>query len=357
VRSAQATSGFMASNDPTWLSVAGTALTGLGATINGVNTLNGLVAEGSSSSSSSASAATAAGIASGTAALASGILAFGKLGTFTTLGSLSALSVGAGCAYASAGFIYLVYSIARVSVARPPPHAPREGSQEAAQYPSPDWLSTRVLNWAVVGRVGVGKSTLINALRGLRARSPEAAPVGVGHTTKRPRPYQFVGEVATITRNMARIWDLPGAGTKEWPYLSYVRDAGLRHFDGVILVTSGAFTEVEAELMLQLVDFKVPYYIARNKVDQDITNNEQDNGASVDETLAEIRIEMTHNGCDANRTFLISAKHPESADYDFGHMLRAMAGDLALQRMQLPEFEEDALLSLRKAPAPLPLGC
>lgn len=48
---------------------------------------------------------------------------------------------------------------------------------------------------------------------------------------------------------MARLWDLPGAGTHEWPAASYVRDAGLRHFDGVLLVTSGAFTEGEEELM------------------------------------------------------------------------------------------------------------
>ena len=45
---------------------------------------------------------------------------------------------------------------------------------------------------------------------------------------------------------MARLWDLPGAGGREWPLEDYVRLAGLRHFDGVLLVTSGAFTETAA---------------------------------------------------------------------------------------------------------------
>jgi hypothetical protein len=44
---------------------------------------------------------------------------------------------------------------------------------------------------------------------------------------------------------MARLWDLPGAGTKDWPSESYVRDAGLRHFDGVLLVVAGAFSDAE----------------------------------------------------------------------------------------------------------------
>merc|ERR1719473_2528305 len=189
-----------------------------------------------------------------------------------------------------------------------------------------------------MGRVGVGKSTLINAVRGLHARSPGAAPVGIGHTTRRPKPYSFVGDVATLTRNMARLWDLPGAGTQDWPCATYVRDAGLRHFDGVIFVTSDAFSELEAALMRQLQEFQVPYYIVRNKVDQDVANNVEDNNRSVEESLAEIRHELFDRGCDPARTFLISAKNPQCADFEFGMLLRTMANDVASQRVELPEF-------------------
>ena len=47
-------------------------------------------------------------------------------------------------------------------------------------------MNLRVYNWAVTGRVGVGKSTLINALRGLRPKDTGAAKVadsagGISH--------------------------------------------------------------------------------------------------------------------------------------------------------------------------------
>lgn len=165
---------------------------------------------------------------------------------------------------------------------------------------------------------------------------------------------------------MARLWDLPGAGTKEWPCASYVRDAGLRHFDGVLFVTADAFSELEAALMRQLQEFQVPYYIVRNKVDQDVTNNAEDNASTVEESLAEIRHELFDRGCDPGRTFLISAKNPQCADFEFGRLLRTMASDVVKQRGELPEFIDEtspssanlrdatafAAISLADLPAP-----
>ena len=52
------------------------------------------------------------------------------------------------------------------------------------------------------GRVGAGKSSLINALRGLSPQDSEAAAVGVGHTTKRPKPYSFTGDLASLAKKL-----------------------------------------------------------------------------------------------------------------------------------------------------------
>lgn len=346
------------SSELTWLSIIGAVFSGLGATLNGLNSLYGVTSHISPSAASVAS-----GVVGGTMALTSGWAAAAKAAAVSSGGafasgsagggamvgaaagalSISTLGVGAGCVYASLGLLYFAHSLARLSCERPPKHAPAEGSLEAQQYPSPDWLSTRVLNWGVMGKVGVGKSSLVNAIRGLQPRSPEAAPVGIGHTTRRPRPYSFNGQMATLTRNMARIWDLPGAGTKDWPLSTYICDAGLRHFDGIVFVTCGAFTENEAELLNQLVVFKVPYYIVRNKVDQDAVNNAEDYDVGVEETMTEIRSELSENGCDPKRTFLISAKHPERAEFEFGALLATMAADVVAQRSALPEFCEELL--------------
>lgn len=327
--------------------LAATALSGLGATLSGLNSLYGL-AEQTSVATAEAAPAMVGSAASGAVALLGGWLAASKLSAISSSVSFGTAGLAAGAAYASVGLLYFVYSIVRISTRMPPRHSPTKGSNEAKLFPSPDWLSTRVLNWGVMGRVGVGKSTLINALRGLRPRDTDAAPVGIGHTTRRPKPYNFVGDVAMLTRNMARLWDLPGAGTKEWPCASYVRDAGLRHFDGVIFVTSDAFSEVEAALMRQLQQFKVPYYIVRNKVDQDVVNNAEDHNCSLEESLAEIRHELFDRGCEPARTFLISAKNPRCADFEFGMLLRTMANDVVMQRGELPEFVDDVTASPSK---------
>eukprot|EP00929_Paragymnodinium_shiwhaense_P076465 TRINITY_DN39324_c0_g1_i1.p1 TRINITY_DN39324_c0_g1~~TRINITY_DN39324_c0_g1_i1.p1 ORF type:complete len:604 (-),score=113.01 TRINITY_DN39324_c0_g1_i1:413-2224(-) len=334
-----------------WLTYAGTALSALGAILNGTNSLYNMSSQVQHGAEVAVQAApaVAGGMISGTVAVSSGWLAATALKVGAGAGTgltMTTLSLGAGCMYASVGFLYFMYSIVQLSTVKPPRHAPAEGSEEARQYPAPDWMSTRVLNWGIMGRVGVGKSTLINALRGVTPRNAEAAPVGVGHTTRRPKPYSFAGDIAQLTRNMARLWDLPGAGTKDWPTDSYIRAAGLRHFDGVVFVTAGAFSDAEATLVSQLANFKVPYYLVRNKCDQDVVNNAQDNNAPLEDTLAEIRAELIEHGMDPKRTFLISAKHPDSSSLDFATLLRAMALDVASQRSALPEFEDEVPLHI-----------
>merc|ERR1712032_1476145 len=79
---------------------------------------------------------------------------------------------------------------------------------------------------------------------------------------------------------------------------------------------------------------------------QDVINNIEDNGVSVEATVSGIRRELLDNACDPARTFLISAKHPECAYLDFGLLLRAMALDVSRIRGALPEFQKEGMLTL-----------
>jgi len=169
------------------------------------------------------------------------------------------------------------------------------------------------VNVAVVGNSGVGKSLLINKLRRVKPGSREWAAVGVSETTMEPRMHAFPGNASI------RIWDLPGAGTADFPQEAYIRNMGLRYFDSVLIVTAGRFTTMETRLREELDAHGVPFFMVRTKVDMDVWNNRLDNNASEEATLRHIREDLRRRG--VPRAYLVSARDPDRYD------LRALLGD------------------------------
>lgn len=122
-------------------------------------------------------------------------------------------------------------------------------------------------HFAVTGIAGSGKSSLINALRGLHngAHGAEVAPTGVTETTH------------TIARypDAARpfIWyDVPGAGTLSIPEWSYFDSQGLYIFDCIVVVVDSRFTATDVAILRDCVRFDIPSYIVRSKSLQHIAN-------------------------------------------------------------------------------------
>lgn len=72
-------------------------------------------------------------------------------------------------------------------------------------YPEPEYLNEYfgqgVVNMAVTGSSGVGKSSWINALRRMGARDPNAAKTGVVETTDKPRAFAFEPGRSSFFRN------------------------------------------------------------------------------------------------------------------------------------------------------------
>ena len=90
------------------------------------------------------------------------------------------------------------------------------------------------LHFAVCGSSGSGKSSLINAFRGLTNFDPEAAPTGIIETTMTVTRYPDPHDELPHSRF---IWfDVPGAGTLNIPSWQYFNKQGLFVFDIVILV-------------------------------------------------------------------------------------------------------------------------
>ncbi|KAG2068013.1 hypothetical protein BDR04DRAFT_795101 [Suillus decipiens] len=121
---------------------------------------------------------------------------------------------------------------------------------------------------AVVGSAGAGKSSFINAVRGLSTYDSMAAPTGIIET------------INTVTRypdpdpNSRMIWyDVPGAGTpnvSDWQYFNYM---GLYIFDCIIVLTGNRVLESDFAILRACEQFKnIETFIVRSKSDQYINN-------------------------------------------------------------------------------------
>ncbi|KAG0695007.1 P-loop containing nucleoside triphosphate hydrolase protein [Suillus ampliporus] len=128
--------------------------------------------------------------------------------------------------------------------------------------------SPNFLHLAVVGTSGVGKSSFINAVRGLSNNDSVAARTGIVETT------------ATVTRypdpspNSRIIWyDVPGAGTPKVPEWQYFNDMGLYIFDCIIVLIDNRILDSDLAILRACEQFRnIQAFIVRSKSDQHINN-------------------------------------------------------------------------------------
>ena len=192
----------------------------------------------------------------------------------------------------------------------------RQQHEERFNYPCPDWLKTeKCFNVAVTGSSGNGKSSLCNTLRGLRNTDEGAAPTGAVETTKEQKAYPLHHSMFFSIN----LWDLPGGGTLNFPPKDYMQKMGLRHFDLVIVVTKGRFTEFDDELRKEMLrqNPPVPYLMVRTNVDIDVQNNDDD-GISEEKTLKSIRAEfgkLYPSDLENGNFFLVNAKRRDRWDF------------------------------------------
>jgi GTPase SAR1 family protein len=137
-------------------------------------------------------------------------------------------------------------------------------SRMRAQYR----YSPECIHIAVVGSAGAGKSSFINAVRGLSRSDSMAAPTGIVETTdtvtRYPDPYS----------NSRMIWyDVPGSGTSKVSDWRYFNDMGLYIFDCIIVLTGNRVLESDLAILRACERFKnIGAFIVRSKSDQHINN-------------------------------------------------------------------------------------
>lgn len=122
-------------------------------------------------------------------------------------------------------------------------------------------------HFAVAGNAGSGKSSLINAFRGLRNQQPGAAPTGVTETTLAVTRYPPANPHHPL------VWfDVPGAGTLTVPGWQYFKDQGLYVFDAIIVLFDSSFTTTDITILENCKKYKIPAFIVRSKADQHTRN-------------------------------------------------------------------------------------
>ncbi|KAK0505336.1 interferon-inducible GTPase-domain-containing protein [Armillaria luteobubalina] len=120
---------------------------------------------------------------------------------------------------------------------------------------------------AITGISGTGKSSLINAFRGVWDGEGGAASTDYVESTSVVTSYP--------DRNTAKpfIWfDVPGSGTLACSDWTYFNDQGLYIFDAIIILFNDRFTATDVAILKNTERYKIPAYIVRSKSDVHIKN-------------------------------------------------------------------------------------
>jgi len=117
---------------------------------------------------------------------------------------------------------------------------------------------------AVIGGTGVGKSSLVNGIRGLRDKATAAAHVGETDCTKSVIRYED-------PRFPWIVWcDVPGAGTQGRSTARYFEQHGLFLMDFLLVVCANRVRELDMEILQRAHHYKIPAALVRSKADQDL---------------------------------------------------------------------------------------
>ncbi|XP_029431369.1 interferon-inducible GTPase 5-like [Rhinatrema bivittatum] len=140
-----------------------------------------------------------------------------------------------------------------------------------------DSLESAKLDIAITGESGSGKSTFVNALRGMGDEEKESAKTGVTETTTEPTPYPHPNYPNV------RIWDLPGIGTPNFKAHTYLEQVNFSQYDFFIIIASERFKSNHAELAKEIQKMGKKFYFVRNKVDADLDASKKRRKLSYDE--------------------------------------------------------------------------
>merc|ERR1712241_173882 len=109
---------------------------------------------------------------------------------------------------------------------------------------------------------------------------------------------------------------------------TYTRRIGLRHFDGVVIISATRFTKIDIELREELKYHGVPFFTLRQKIDSDIRSNLVVNGLGAEVTLQTITNELRAKGIE--NPYLVDSFSPQN--HDFPKLVRDIHASIVAHR-------------------------
>ncbi|XP_008300436.1 interferon-inducible GTPase 5-like [Stegastes partitus] len=185
------------------------------------------------------------------------------------------------------------------------------------------------LNIAITGESGSGKSTFVNAFRGIDHDDEKAAPTGCVETTMEVTAYPHPN-YPNVT-----FWDLPGIGTTRFPADQYLKHVEFEKFDFFIIISADRFRENDVKLAQEIHKMKKKFYFVRSKIDHNIQDEKRSKkNFNAETTLTRIRDDCIQ-GIEAPQVFLVSSFDLHLYDFSLLHE--------TLER-ELPTHKRNALL-------------
>ncbi|XP_067401789.1 interferon-gamma-inducible GTPase 10-like [Emydura macquarii macquarii] len=204
-------------------------------------------------------------------------------------------------------------------------------------------LSDIEFSIAIAGESGSGKSSFINAIRGLGEEDKDAAETGVMEVTKEPAQYWHP------TYPMVLFWDLPGIDTPDFQPNTYLKEVNFRHYDVFIIIASERFRANHIKLAQELQRMGKKFYFVRSKVDLDLYNEKHKKSFNEERILEKIRNNCVSNlsraGMSSPQVFLVSSR--EFQKYDSPKLQKTLLKELYSHKIRATEAPRDRGFSSR----------
>jgi len=208
----------------------------------------------------------------------------------------------------------------------------REAFQQGGVASCETFLRRKAEEWrtipldiGIIGNSGTGKSSFINAIRGLTADDTGAAAVGVNETTTIPTAY------AHPNNQLLKFWDLPGVGTPNFPKETYLEKIGFQKFDFFLIMSKDRFTENDQWIAREIAGKEKQFFFIRSKIHSNIKDDKESHPRThnPEVVLASIREDIREKLGDMyreNGAFLID-NHKRKL-YDFDLLEKRISEDL-----------------------------